>query len=211
MKESFWVPRAFLSVACLLIVLGQGCPTIPTGDDLGGEKKTSGEEDRPVTVPPADDVQQGIGVPPETEALEQEKTSEDGAIMEKEKEESGEEEAEMKERATYVPFSQAAYDQAVANGEPIFLFFYANWCPFCKEQEPRNQEVFASYGKFVRGFRVNYNDSDTDAAEKALAAKFKVTYQHTGIYLRNGKDEVKRTIGTESSDSLVANLNQIAK
>lgn len=137
-------------------------------------------QEEPLPVPPASQEQSGIGTPPQEE-----------------------------EDATYEPFTQGAYDQAVANGDPIFLYFYANWCPFCKEQDPRNQRIFETYGKRVRGFRVNYNDSDTDSAERALAERFKVVYQHTGIYLKNGKDEAKRTIGTESDAALTANLDLI--
>lgn len=146
-------------------------------------------EAAPTPVSPASQGQANIDVPAQGGAMEE----------------------DVMQKASYEPFTQAAYDQAVANGEPIFLFFYASWCPFCQEQEPRNQEVFAGYGKFVRGFRVNYKDSDTDASETAMAAAFKVTYQHTAVYLKNGTDEVKRTVGTESNDSLVKNLDLIAR
>lgn len=145
----------------------------------------------PVAVPPAGQGQEAVAVPPRSDSAEKKE--------------------DVLPKARYEPFTQAAYDQAVADGDPIFLYFYANWCPFCKEQDPRNQRVFAAYGKTVRGFRVNYNDSDTDADEQALAGRFRVTYQHTGIYLRGGTEEVKRTIGTESDEALIANLEMITR
>lgn len=38
------------------------------------------------------------------------------------------------------------------------------------------------------GFRVNFNDSDTDQDEKDLAKQFKIPYQHSKIILKNGKE-----------------------
>lgn len=38
------------------------------------------------------------------------------------------------------------------------------------------------------GFRANYNDDETDAAEKALAQQLGVTYQHTKIIFKNGAE-----------------------
>jgi thiol-disulfide isomerase/thioredoxin len=112
----------------------------------------------------------------------------------------------------YEPFTQAAYEQAFADGSPIYLFFYASWCPYCKAQEPINQAVFATntFTRPVRGFRVNYNDSDTDADEKALARTFGVTYQHTGIFLDTDGKERKRVIGTQTEIQLREILNMIA-
>lgn len=84
-------------------------------------------------------------------------------------------------------FVKSDYDQARASGKLIVLYFYANWCPICREEFPKMQAAFNELaGDRVIGFRVNYNDSDTDDAERELARQFGVAYQHTKVFLKNG-------------------------
>ena len=45
------------------------------------------------------------------------------------------------------------------------------------------------------GFRVNYNDSDTDTNEEALAREFGVAYQHTKVFVKNGQRILKSPEG----------------
>ena len=41
------------------------------------------------------------------------------------------------------------------------------------------------------GFRVNYNDSDTDDVETSLAREYGVAYQHTKVAIRDGRRVLK--------------------
>lgn len=88
----------------------------------------------------------------------------------------------------YREFNQKDYEKALKEDKIIFLDFYANWCPICRAEAP---EITAGFNNLnndkIIGFRVNYNDSDTDKDEKELAAKFQVTYQHTKVILENGQ------------------------
>lgn len=89
-------------------------------------------------------------------------------------------------------FTKADYEKAIASGKPIALYFYANWCPVCRAEFPKMQGAFDELsGDDIIGFRVNYNDSDTDADEVALARKFGVAYQHTKVFLKNGEQILK--------------------
>lgn len=87
--------------------------------------------------------------------------------------------------SSYSPFSQAAFETAQMEGKPIFLNFYANWCPTCRAAEPGVVTAFEELSSDVStvGFRVNYNDSETDADETALAERFGITYQHSYVLL----------------------------
>jgi thioredoxin 1 len=90
--------------------------------------------------------------------------------------------------ASYEPFSRAAYERAISENKIILLYFYASWCPVCRDEQPLVQKAFNSFnGEKVIGFRVNYKDSDTDADELDLAEEFGVTYQHTKVILSDGK------------------------
>lgn len=89
--------------------------------------------------------------------------------------------------ARLLDFTKADYDAALKTDKLIVLYFYANWCPICKKEFPKMQEAFNELSTDdVIGFRVNYNDNETDAVEKGLAREFGVAYQHTKVFLKNG-------------------------
>lgn len=89
-------------------------------------------------------------------------------------------------------FTRIDYDKAVASDRLIVLYFYASWCPLCKAEFPKMQSAFdALSSDRVVGFRVNYNDGDTDSDEKNLAREFGIAYQHTKVFIQRGKRVLK--------------------
>ena len=92
------------------------------------------------------------------------------------------------ESTKYLDFNKADYDKALKEKKKILLYFYANWCPICKREQP---ETFAAFNEIndadLIGFRVNYRDSDTDDFEVELAKEFGVSYQHTKVILKDGQ------------------------
>ena len=98
--------------------------------------------------------------------------------------------------APLLDFTKADYDAAVKSDKLVVLYFYANWCPICKAEFPVMQKTFNELGTDkVIGFRVNYNDDQTDADEKALAKQFGVAYQHTKVFVKNGERILKSPEG----------------
>ena len=105
-------------------------------------------------------------------------------------------------------FKKADYDAAIASGKLVTLFFYANWCPLCKAEFPKMQEVFNGLTEDdVVGFRVNYNDDETDSDEKSLAKEFGVAYQHTKVFVKNGTRLVKAP-ETWTADRYISEINK---
>lgn len=98
--------------------------------------------------------------------------------------------------APLLDFTKSDYDAALKTDKLIVLYFYANWCPICKAEFPKMQEVFneLSTDKVI-GFRVNYNDDQTDNDEKNLAREFGVAYQHTKVFVKNGTRILKSPEG----------------
>ncbi len=97
-------------------------------------------------------------------------------------------------------FTQADYDKAVASKKVVALYFYANWCPTCKAEFPKMEAVFNAFDSDdIVGFRVNFNDNETDSDEKALAREFGVAYQHTKVLLKNGKRVAKSPEGWDEA------------
>ena len=92
------------------------------------------------------------------------------------------------EATKYLDFNKADYDKALKEKKKILLYFYANWCPICRIEQP---QTFAAFNEIkdpdLIGFRVNYRDSDTDADEESLAKEFGVSYQHTKVILKDGQ------------------------
>lgn len=95
-------------------------------------------------------------------------------------------------RAKVLDFNQADYALALASDKILVLYFYATWCPVCKVEI---EEMYNAFNELttddVVAFRVNYNDDDTDADEVALAREFGIAYQHTKVFIKNGKRVLK--------------------
>lgn len=98
--------------------------------------------------------------------------------------------------APLLDFAKADYDAAIKTDKLVVLYFYANWCPICKAEFPIMQKIFngLSTDKVI-GFRVNYNDNQTDNDEKGLAREFGVAYQHTKVFVKNGQRILKSPEG----------------
>ena len=94
-------------------------------------------------------------------------------------------------------FTKADYDAAIKTDKLIVLYFYANWCPICKEETKK--ALYPAFNELttdrVVGFRINYKDNETDSDEKALAVKYGVPYQHTKVFVRNGERILKAPDG----------------
>jgi len=106
-------------------------------------------------------------------------------------------------------FSQPFYDQALASDKVVVLYFYANWCPICRGEEPLIIDGFNELDRDdIVGLRVNFNDSETDAFEKELAKKYGVTYQHTKIFLKDGR-EIGRSGVPWNKDDFLSEIERL--
>jgi len=93
-------------------------------------------------------------------------------------------------------FNQADYELAINSKKIVVLYFYANWCPTCKVKFPKMISAFNKLdSNDVVGFRINFNDSETDDNENALAKEFGVVYQDTKVLLKDGERVLKSPEG----------------
>ena len=113
------------------------------------------------------------------------------------------------EQARYEPFTKQAYEDALASGKVVYLEFYANWCPICAAQAPEIEAAFKELPTTkVSGFRVNYNDSETDEDEKNLARQFGITYQHTHVILDSNGSLVKKSLEVWDKETIISEVRK---
>lgn len=204
--RGFAIPIIIAIVALVIVVAGVGYyatrkrpQTAPTAQAPAGEKKL---EDG--TIVKADGTMvkpDGIIVKPDgtMEKKEGEMMSAEGGSATGGKKEDGATMAKYTgtvlagTSAPLIDYNKADYDAAVKSDKLIVLYFYANWCPICKEETANS--LYPAFNELttdkVVGIRINYKDSETDSDEKALAVQFGIPYQHTKVFVRNGKQILK--------------------
>lgn len=125
-------------------------------------------------------------------------------MMKKDEVKMGEpKDAMMEKSGKYIPFSSEVLASAASSRR--VLFFYANWCPLCKPADESFTKNVSKIPADVTLIRVNYNDSDTDQAEKDLAKKYGITYQHTFVQIDAQGNEVVKWNGGQI-DELLSHL-----
>ena len=82
----------------------------------------------------------------------------------------------------YIRFNWDDYQKALSEGKVIYFYFYATWCPICREERPKILEAFneMNYPNVV-GFEVHFNDNEVTEDDKRLAREFGISYQHTTV------------------------------
>jgi peroxiredoxin len=61
--------------------------------------------------------------------------------------------------------------------KPVFLVFWATWCPFCEAAIPRLKEIYAAYGqKDVTFIAINPGVHDSLRKTQLYVEKYKIPY-----------------------------------
>lgn len=139
----------------------------------------------------------------ENEKMELNKeTSSPGSSMSKN--DSNDQMSDTKSQSTrYSEFDQVTFDKYSQNKK--VLFFYASWCPTCRPADSDFEKNKNNIPDDITVIRVNYNDPDTDDAEKALASKYGVTYQHTYVQIDSQGKQIAKWNGGGLNE-LLANI-----
>jgi len=106
--------------------------------------------------------------------------------------------ASLPASAREVPFSQAAFDKALAAGQPVIVDVQASWCPTCKAQKPIVDSLMQD--PKMRNVTLFAADFDTEAA---LKQKLHVAQQSTFVVFKGGK-EVGRSTGETRKDAIAS-------
>ena len=106
------------------------------------------------------------------------------------------------EAANFAPYTQAAFNAALANHTPVIIHIEASWCPTCKQQ----QTVLDRLQHDPRYSSVEILDVDFDT-QKPVVRQFHATMQSTFIAYHDSK-LVGQAVGITSQDAITALLNQ---
>ena len=104
--------------------------------------------------------------------------------------------------ADEVPFNQAKFDQARAAGQPVVVYFHADWCPTCRVQQP----IVARLAVEPQFKPVTIFEADFDT-ETALEKTLKVGQQSTFVVFSHGH-EVSRSTGQTQEPAIRAILQK---
>jgi thiol:disulfide interchange protein len=102
------------------------------------------------------------------------------------------------------PYDKASFDALQAAGKPVVVHVHANWCPTCKLQDLILADLFK--GSSFRDYTVLRVDFDTQQdVRKALRVK-----EQSTLIVYRGRNEVARSVGDTSKDSISAGLRKAA-
>lgn len=114
----------------------------------------------------------------------------------------------------YYEYTAQDYAAARAASKPIFLYFYANWCPTCAAQEPIVVDLMNSLDSSMSdlvAFRVNFNDNATSEEERQIANQYGVRYQHTMFTVSSAGEVTDKLLGQYPASALLASFAEITK
>lgn len=112
----------------------------------------------------------------------------------------------------WTPYDAAAYEQALADGQPIVLDFYADWCIPCLELD---QVTFVDPGviegldRFVR-FKVDLTNFDSEESNQ-LREQFNIVGVPTIVFIGSNGREVNsaRVIGFLNPEDFMEQVNKV--
>jgi len=108
-------------------------------------------------------------------------------------------------------YGQVPIDQRISKSlqarDAVFLFFYADWCGFCKKEKPIIDTLEQQYSKQISFLRLN-NEKEAEAFKKFGITGFPTMYLITGIN-NNGDFLSQQFVGYTDEAKLKASFDQI--
>ena len=101
----------------------------------------------------------------------------------------------MMKSAGYIAYTKEAFDKA--STQKRVLFFAASWCPSCRAADKNFNENLKKIPENVVIFKTDYD------TETALKTKYKITYQHSFVFVDAKGVELKKWSGGGIDELLI--------
>ena len=99
-------------------------------------------------------------------------------------------------------FDETNFDTEVADGKPVMVDFYADWCAPCQILGPRVKEIAEKYDGRVSVGKLNVDTSGT------LAVRYGIQGIPTVLFFKDGK-LVDRVVGLVPEAELTRRLDSL--
>ena len=107
-------------------------------------------------------------------------------------------------------FDKTDYDKAIKSGKIVLLYFYDKNSALGRDEVRRAYLAFDDLeSDDVIGFRVNYNDVDTDRFEKDLAKKYGISTDGMKVIIKESKQVGPNYIETWSKERFLIEINNL--
>lgn len=104
------------------------------------------------------------------------------------------------EHENYKEYTPDVLATALASGKATLLYFYADWCGTCREQEPIHETFFhraSDQGLAIMGVRINVDNN------QPLMRQYGINYQHSYVLLDKTGNPVSKFFGDHSEEDLM--------
>jgi uncharacterized protein YyaL (SSP411 family) len=104
------------------------------------------------------------------------------------------------------PYSRAAFDEAQQTARPLFVFVYADWCPWCRKYETETLETPDMRARLERDFipvAVDYDE------RRNLSRELGVRLVPTTLLLTPDGKKLMRFFGVLSAAELAETLDKV--
>lgn len=104
----------------------------------------------------------------------------------------------------------AAWRRASAEGKPVVMDFYADWCVACVELDHKTWVDARIQGEAERFVAIKLDFTKNDAADKARQAHYGVVGLPTVIFFDSEGKEVERFFGFRGPDQVLASMKRVS-
>lgn len=101
-----------------------------------------------------------------------------------------------------IEINQSNFEEILAQGKPVVIDFWAEWCGPCRRIAPIVDELSKEFADTVVVCKCDVDNNDE------IATKYAIRNIPTIIFIKNG-ELVDKSVGAATKEQLVAKINNL--